>query len=247
MGIAFVSVINTATPALTYSTCLGGATRQESQGFAIALGPSNIVYVTGQTTSSDFPVTANSIPPPGAVRAPEWCSSRCSTPAAQRRTHIRRSWAGPTATSGLGIAADTLGNAYVAGFTGSADFPITQGAILRPEIMGTVPVSSPKSVQVGTDWPIWCTPATSAETDPAGPRFGNAIAMSTTNNAYITGQAASSNLPVTTGAYQQTLTVPPQTRTSPICLCLPASLTRPPASTSERNWWVRQRRRRSLL
>ncbi len=31
-GIAFVSVINTNTPALTYSTCLGGATTEIAKG-----------------------------------------------------------------------------------------------------------------------------------------------------------------------------------------------------------------------
>ena len=153
MGIAFVSVINTATPALTYSTCLGGAST-ESQGFAIALGPSNIVYVTGQTTSSDFPVTSNSIPPPGAgvgngVVFVSLLNTTTATPN-QYSTYL----GGTNGDAGLGIAADTLGNAYVTGSAARRIFRLPRARLLKPEVIGTVQVSFPRSTPAGTDRPI---------------------------------------------------------------------------------------------
>ena len=49
---------------MTYSTCLGGTT--EDLGNAIALGPTNLAYLTGQTFSANFPTmpAGNTIPAP---------------------------------------------------------------------------------------------------------------------------------------------------------------------------------------
>ena len=106
-----------------------------------------------------------------------------------------------------GIAADSTGNAYVTGFTSSADFPITQGAILQTRNNGN-----------GTGFVSKISPGGKGLADllystyfggnGSGGTFdsANGIAITTANNAYITGQAASSNLPVTSGVYQSTLT-----------------------------------------
>ena len=56
----FVSDIDTTAGSLVYSTYVAGSTLD--QGFAIALGPSNVAYVTGTANSTDFPV----VPNPGA-------------------------------------------------------------------------------------------------------------------------------------------------------------------------------------
>ena len=50
---AFVSELNASGSGLIYSTYLGGT--QDDVGTAIALGPSNNVYVTGSTQSTGFP------------------------------------------------------------------------------------------------------------------------------------------------------------------------------------------------
>jgi len=54
---AIVSKLNPAGSGLTYSTFLGGS--QGDTGRGIALDAANNVYVTGFTTSSEFPTTAN--------------------------------------------------------------------------------------------------------------------------------------------------------------------------------------------
>src|SRR6266480_2607250 len=59
LGSVFVSRIDTTlsgTGSLVYSTYLAGST--SDLGFAIALGPGNVAYVTGTTNSTDFPSTA---------------------------------------------------------------------------------------------------------------------------------------------------------------------------------------------
>jgi hypothetical protein len=206
-GSAFVSIINTTTPALTYSTCLGAMTSNTvTQGQAIALGPNNVVYVTGQTTSSDFPVTTNSIPPPslGVSNGVVFVSLLNTTIATPNKysTYL----GGSNSDFGVGIAADTLGNAYVTGLANSTDFPVTQGALIESN-------TNPN----GTGFVAKINPGGNGRADLLySSYFGgngsggindvsNGIAVSPTFNAYITGMAGSSNLPVTTGSFQQTL------------------------------------------
>ena len=204
-GIAFVSVVNTATPALTYSTCLGGATT-ESQGFAIALGPTNVVYVTGTTTSSDFPVTANSIPPAGTVTNGVAFISLLNTTSAtpnQYSTFL----GGTNGNNGLGIAADATGNAYVTGSTFSGDFPITQGAILETKMnpAGTGFVAKINAGGHGQADLLYSSYFGGSGNGTTAPDVAYDIAVSAADNAYIAGQTPSSDLPVTTGSYQRTL------------------------------------------
>ena len=204
-GIAFVSVINTTTPALTYSTCLGGATT-ETQGQAITLGPSGIAYVTGQTTSTDFPVTTNSIPAPagfGAGNGVVFVSllNTTGTTPNQYSTLL----GGSNGDYPFGIAADSTGNAYVAGSTGSADFPLTLGALIQARNNG-----------FGTGFVSKINPGGNKQADliyssyfggnGVGGTFDAAFGIGLfSGNAYIAGQAASSDLPVTSGVVQSML------------------------------------------
>ena len=204
-GIAFVTVINTSTPAQTFSTCLGGATA-ETQGAGIGLGPSNIAYVTGQTLAPDFPVTANSIPPSGAVSNGVAFVSLLNTTSAtpnQYSTFL----GGTVGDIGLGIAADAKGNAFVTGGTASPNFPITRGAILATDknSAGTGFVAKINPGGNGLADLLYSTYFGGSGNGSANPDIGYGIAVSAADNAYITGQTSSPDLPVTTGAFQTTL------------------------------------------
>jgi hypothetical protein len=128
---AFVTKFNAAGSALVYSTYLGGA--GENYGYAIAADPSGNAYVTGSTSSADFP-TVNAIQP--VTNCIRFNPPRC-TPVDAFVTKFSAGGSvvystylgGSNHDEGFGIVADGSGNAYV---TGGAyywgNFPIVTGA-----------------------------------------------------------------------------------------------------------------------
>jgi len=119
---AFVSKLNSDGSALIYSTYLGGSGGDGGDG--VAVDAAGNAYVTGTTSSTDFPTT------PGAVQttlrgANLFISKLNSTGSAL----IYSTYLGGTDfDQSRGIAVDSSGDAYVTGFTNSSDFPTTAGA-----------------------------------------------------------------------------------------------------------------------
>ncbi len=123
----FVSKLNPAGTALVYSTFLGGSNFDWGRGIAID-GAGN-AYVTGQTKSSTFPTTGGAFDRTFNV---DTCP-RCGidqydafvaklNPAGSALVYSTF-LGGFDLDDGLGIAIDGAGNAYVAGETGSSNFP----------------------------------------------------------------------------------------------------------------------------
>ncbi|MFZ0693876.1 MAG: SBBP repeat-containing protein, partial [Alphaproteobacteria bacterium] len=149
----FVTVLDPSKPPdsqLIYSTYLGGSgedcagkactSERGDRGFAIALGPNGLIYLAGQTFSSDFPVTSSAFQSVnrafGTTANPAnlWGPSnaffavidRSATPAQQL---VYSTYLGGTGgEQGFGVAVDTTGLAYVGGMTASTDFPVTPSA-----------------------------------------------------------------------------------------------------------------------
>ena len=163
-GSAFITVVNTTAQTLTYSRCLSGNPGAEV-AFGVSLGTgvpavaTKVAYITGSTSSANFPVTANSIPPAGTVANGVAFVSLLNTAngALQYSTFL----GGTNSDTGFSIGADSSGVAYVAGQTASPDFPITQGAlqVTRNNVNGTAFVS--KISPNGLGWRTWSTPRTS--------------------------------------------------------------------------------------
>jgi len=111
-------------PSVEVASYLGGL--GTDQAFAVALGSDGSVFVTGNTTSANFPTNAGSFQPAprGAVDA-FVVKLNNALSAALYSTFI----GGSGDDAGRGIAVDTVGNAYVTGFTTSVDFPTTPGAV----------------------------------------------------------------------------------------------------------------------
>jgi Beta-propeller repeat len=208
--VAEIGLATPTTPVLAYSTCLAGTTADVGQ--AIALGPNNLVYLTGATFSTDFPVTAHTIPlgfpgppPVGFPNASESVAFVSTVNTTNGTLGYSTLLGGSNGDGGFGIAVDSAGIAYVTGLAGSPDFPITPGALqsTRTNILGSVFVSkinAPAGGQGGADLLYSTYFGGNGDGAAADPDAGNGIAVSGTN-AYIGGQATP-GLNTTAGVYQ---------------------------------------------
>lgn len=110
---------------LKYSTYLGGSEADAGQGIAVAA--QNAVYVTGKTTSWDFPWHDNLQPFNGAGDAFIAKVDPTSAGSASLIYATALGGTSPTGRSasatGNGIAADSSGHVYIAGATTAANFP----------------------------------------------------------------------------------------------------------------------------
>ena len=209
-GSAFISVINTTTATLGYSNCLTGNNVEIAFGVNLGTGvptvATKVAYITGETGSSNFPVSTNSIPPPATVAnrvAFVALVNTNSTSPLQYSTFL----GGNNSDVGFSIGSDAQGNAYVAGATDSMDFPITQGALVETlnNPSGVAFVSKIAPNGNGLADLVYSTyfggqTANSLTT----PDTAQGIAVSGTN-AYFTGEMASPDMPVSSGAFQMSL------------------------------------------
>jgi hypothetical protein len=118
---------NGATPALVYSTYVGGESREFAFGIAIDSGGN--AYVTGGTNSTNFP-TANALQGTknGAAALFDAYVAKINPDGS---AFVYSTFAGGTAEDvGRGIAIDSAGNAYVTGSTSSTSF--TGSSATRP-------------------------------------------------------------------------------------------------------------------
>jgi len=126
---AFVARMNLALPraqSLTYATYLGGSGSDVAYG--MALEGSGKIYLAGYTTSSDFPTTSDAVQ--GASGGAADAFVAVLDPAAPfARALVYGSYLGGSFTDAAhAIALDADGNVYLAGYTQSASFPVTDGA-----------------------------------------------------------------------------------------------------------------------
>jgi len=122
---AFVTKLNAAGSALVYSTFLGGTGGEGAA--AIAVDAAGIAYVTGGTSSVDFPTTADGFQPRFNGGASDAFVTRLN---ATGSALLYSTFLGGTnSESGADLVLDAKGNAYVTGVTYSADFPTTPGAL----------------------------------------------------------------------------------------------------------------------
>jgi hypothetical protein len=113
-------------PTLDYSTYVGGSGADGSYG--IAVDSNNHLYIAGVTDSTDFPST-DSVTIAGDLDIFVTKLDPSQTGANQLvyTTYV----GGAGREVALGVEADSSGNAYVAGYTGSDDFPTTANAFQR--------------------------------------------------------------------------------------------------------------------
>src|SRR5207248_706524 len=113
-------------PVLSYSTYLGG--NSFDGGYSIAADASGNAYVTGWSSSSNFPTTASAFQTTfgvGNYNGDAFVTKLNSTGSAL----VYSTYLGGSSNEyGHYIGVDASGNAYVTGVTSSTDFPTTLGA-----------------------------------------------------------------------------------------------------------------------
>jgi hypothetical protein len=197
----FVAKFNSTGTALLYSTYLGGT--GSSQGFSdratgIAIDGSGNAYVTGQAYSTDFPTTPGAfqrVNNGGPYASKAFVSKLNSTGTALLySTYL----GGSSRDSASGIAIDSGGAAYVTGQAYSTDFPTTPGAF-QPVNRGVSNASNAFVAKLNS------TGTALLYSTYLGGNYGDSasgIAVDSGGAAYVTGSAASTDFPVTPGAFQ---------------------------------------------
>ncbi len=109
---------------MLYSTYLGGS--RSDGGNGIAVDASGNAYLTGFTSSSDFPATAGAFQTTGGG-GPFVTKLNATGSALLYSTYLGESGVDVVVGGGR-IAVDASGNAYITGVTDSSNFPTTPGA-----------------------------------------------------------------------------------------------------------------------
>jgi hypothetical protein len=168
-------------PVLSYSSYLGGSGNDNA--VAVAVDAAGNSYLTGDTVSPDFPLS----------------EPAQSQPAGQKDVFVTKVNAAGTAwlystylggggnDSGRAIAVDSSGNAYVAGLTGSLDFPVVNP--YQAALAGLQNAFVAKLNQTGSGL-IYSTYLGGSSIDQA-----NGIAVDSSGAVFVAGDTVSSNFP----------------------------------------------------
>ncbi len=202
---------------LLYSTYLGG--NSDDEGNAIAIDNAGNAYVTGQTSSSTFPVQTTPAPFQSTQNSfsTDVFVSKLSFDSVHQTLSLANSTylGGSNTDIGYGIAVDTATpnpNVYLTGQTsststtsGDTPFP-TQNAIFGPQTCGTstcIEAFATKMNGTFTAPLVYSTFLGGTGTSSAPGATGDtgfAIALDGANppNAFVTGETASSDFPIVT-------------------------------------------------
>jgi hypothetical protein len=191
----FVAELTPDGSALVYSTYLGGS--DEDRGYTIGVDRAGNAYVAGRSWSTDFPVQ-NALQPT-KVAGPNAANAVVLGLNAQGNALIYSTYlggSGSLADFAYSIAVEADGNAYVAGFTNSPDFPQNGlqafiGGMQTDLFVVKLPPDGSRLVY-------------SARLGGSGNEIFPAIAVDRAGNAYVAGPTDSKDFPTTNGAFQVT-------------------------------------------
>lgn len=188
---SFVAKFNVDGSQLNYAGFLGGSSSEI--GKAVAVDSAGNAYVTGETRSTDFPVT------PGVFNEVH----RGGTDVFITKINddgqdlgYSGLLGGSSIEVGHAIAVDGEGCAYITGFTDAADFPTTVGSF-DPSFNQYLDVFVAK-LNKNADALAYATYLGGSDLDA-----GWAIAVGSDGSAYVAGETRSSDFPVTTGSFDE--------------------------------------------
>jgi len=180
---AFVTKIDAAGLSYVYSTYLGG--NGGDTGISIAVDSVGAAYITGSTSSTDFPLMTPIQGTSGGFAEAFVTKLNPSGTALTYSTYL----GGSSADIGSSIAVDSAGAAYVTGNTASPDFPLASpiqvtygGGISDGMILKINPAGSAL---------VYSTYLGGSLDD-----LGQGIAVDAAGNAYVAGQTLSTDFPL---------------------------------------------------
>jgi Abnormal spindle-like microcephaly-assoc'd, ASPM-SPD-2-Hydin/Beta-propeller repeat len=187
----FLAKLDSSGSTLVYSTYIGG-TNTDRLIEGVAVDAAGHAYITGWTTSTDFPTT------PGAFQTTLRGTSagfvaefNATGSGLVYSTLLGGSAAGVVSA----ISLDSAGDAYLTGWTSSTDFPVTSGAF-QSTLGGGSDAFVSKLNPTGTGL-LYSTYLGGSGNDIA---YG--IAVNALGDVYIAGFTCSPNYPTTIGVFQ---------------------------------------------
>jgi uncharacterized protein (TIGR03437 family) len=225
LGSAFIVKLSNDGATILYSTYFGGV-KGPTAISAITTDAQGNLYLTGGTASQDFPVTPGL--PTGSVHFPGPTATSGAIVAEISAAGDKIIYSGMVVgtrlgctccsscflanryTSGVGIALDVAGNAYIAGDTNTLDLPTTAG-VLDPHGVGPFVAK----IAAGGGSLSYLTYLDTGQTvfDPfagAPTTTVNAIAVDAAGNAYLSGRTNDPNFPTTKASLQPVLGIGPR-------------------------------------
>ncbi len=203
-GDAVVVEVESAGFYLEWSSYLGGSS--DDQAFGVAVDTPGNVFVSGHTTSTDFPVTAGAYQTTCPVDSSGGCSTSFVSEVNPKGTALVYStYLGGSdglGESAYGIALDANDDAYLSGITGSPNYPTTPNAykttcgsdgLCNGTYDGFVTELNPTGTGIV------------ASTFLGGSSFDYTAGIVVKPTAiYVSGSTVSSDFPVTSNAAQKT-------------------------------------------
>lgn len=207
VGDAFVTKVSAAGNVLIYSTFLGGG--GADGGNAVAVDGVGNAFVTGSTRSSNFPVTPGAFQPVYASPPSNPQGDAFVTKFNGGGTGIIYSTylGGNGDDSGNAIAVDVAGNAFVAGYTWSTNFPVVNAfqRSLSSVVASDAFVTNLNPAGTGLVYSTYF--GGQQGTSGGAGTIGTAIAVNASGAVYITGQTGARDFPTTADAQQARFTV----------------------------------------
>lgn len=192
---------------VAYGTYIGGSGEDQAYSVTVDYAPSATpaLYVVGYTTSQNFPVTSGAYQTTCGLSRSGTCENGFATKLGPQDTSVAFSTylggSGGLGDAAYGVAVDSNNNIYIAGITGSPNFPTTAGAYSR---------------RCGSDGECDDTFdgfVTEMNTEGNGLVFSTflggsnydyaaGIALDSAGAIYVSGNTISTDFPITTGAAQ---------------------------------------------
>jgi len=196
---AFVVKIAASLQQFFYSSLIGGSGRET--GVSVGTDAAGSAYISGRTSSLDFPLVGAIQPVYGGGDSDAFVSKL----AVDGKTLVYSTYLGGSGTEDLmersGISVDTAGNAYVTGDTQSTNFPLKNA--LQPAKNGNTSTSDGFVSVInpsGSDF-VYSTYLGGTNDD-----FGLGIGTDPSGNAYVCGSTKSTSFPGSTSTRTSTTT-----------------------------------------